>query len=76
MGESCPHGKEKQPGTRFNITGRNISGHKGSIRLYTILARTATYSTKGFHPLGTIALLGGEALPRGVLLNAGIYNAG
>ena len=52
----------------FNITRQNIPGHKGSIRLNAILAGTVTYYTKGFHPSGTIALLGGNAQPGGILL--------
>jgi len=68
MGESRPRGTEKQPDTRFNITGRNISGHKGSTRHNAILAGTVTYYAKGLHPLGTNALLGGTAQPGGILL--------
>jgi len=68
MGESCPHGKERKPGTRLNITRRNILGHKGSIRLNAILTGTVTYRAKGFHPSGTTALLSGNAQPGGILL--------
>jgi len=52
----------------FNIIRRNISGHKGSIRHNAILAGTVTYCAKGFHPSGTIALLGGTTQPGGILL--------
>jgi len=64
-GSHAPIGKDKQPGSRFNITGRNIPGHKGSTHRDTILAGTATYCAKGFHPSGAIALLSGTAQPGG-----------
>jgi len=66
MGESCPHGKGKHSGTRFNYhQAKHPRAQGGTTRYYAILTGTATYCAKGFHCSGTNALLSGVAQPGG-----------
>jgi len=71
MGESHPCGTEKQPGTRFNITGRNILGHKGSIRRNAILAGTVTYCALRLPPFRYNCPTQWYCTARGYSFNAG-----